>query len=311
MQRGRKREAQSVASPGSSIQAPCSLTQPAGAVRLPPAASMAGARLLGPRHRWRGPPPLPPGRPGRPEGAAASLEVWRGRGLPATRSTAFLLRDPPCFVAQAPDGPPGGLGARGGALHRGVAGACGHLPQRRPQAQAFPPAHVGAAPLCLQRRLGLPLLAAAAAADGARRSRSGKLFDVLGDVAASDGEAGHATRHFLINTSIYDALRRVYGGQLRREPDNYHGYHVEESGLHGPQREGGVRQRDAQAARVRQPRIPGERPKGRMLPCRPRRRRPRMARCRKGARCLSWKDRATYPHLHTHTCTPAKRERRA
>ena len=66
-----------------------------------------------------------------------------------------------------------------------------------------------------------PLLAAAAAAaDGARRSRSGKLFDV----AASDGEAGHATRHFLINTSIYDALRRVYGGQLRREPDNYHGY---------------------------------------------------------------------------------------
>ena len=75
--------------------------------------------------------------------------------------------------------------------------------------------------LCLQRRLGLPLLAAAAAADGARRSRSGKLFDVLGDVV---GEAGHATRHFLINTSIYDALRRVYGGQLRREPDNYHGY---------------------------------------------------------------------------------------
>ena len=43
-------------------------------------------------------------------------------------------------------------------------------------------------------------------------------------IAASDGEAGHATRHFLINTSIYDALRRVYGGQLRREPDNYHGY---------------------------------------------------------------------------------------
>ena len=43
-------------------------------------------------------------------------------------------------------------------------------------------------------------------------------------VACSDGEAGHATRHFLINTSIYDALRRVYGGQLLREPDNYHGY---------------------------------------------------------------------------------------
>lgn len=68
---------------------------------------------------------------------------------------------------------------------------------------------------------------------GARRSRAaaalGKLFDVLGagrlgDVATADGDGGHATRHFLINTSIYDALRRVYGGQLRREPDNYHGY---------------------------------------------------------------------------------------
>ena len=103
--------------------------------------------LLGLRHRWRGPPPLPPGRPGRPEGAAASLEVWHGRGLSETRSTAILLRDPPLFVAEAPDGPPGGLGARGGALHRSVAGACGHLPQRRPQAQAVPPAHVGAAPL--------------------------------------------------------------------------------------------------------------------------------------------------------------------
>jgi len=78
--------------------------------------------------------------------------------------------------------------------------------------------------LCVQRRLGLPLLAAAAAADGARRSRSGKLFDVLGDVACSDGEAGHATRHFMINNAIYDALRRVYGGQVRREPDNYRGY---------------------------------------------------------------------------------------
>jgi len=41
---------------------------------------------------------------------------------------------------------------------------------------------------------------------------------------ASDGEAGHATRHFMINNSIYDALRRVYGGQVRREPDNYRGY---------------------------------------------------------------------------------------
>ena len=77
--------------------------------------------------------------------------------------------------------------------------------------------------LCLQRRLGLPLLAAAAAA-GERRSRSGKLFDALGDVAVNDGESGHQTRHFLINNALFDAMRRVYGGQVRREPDNYQGY---------------------------------------------------------------------------------------
>ena len=28
----------------------------------------------------------------------------------------------------------------------------------------------------------------------------------------------------MINNAIYDALRRVYGGQVRREPDNYRGY---------------------------------------------------------------------------------------
>ena len=76
--------------------------------------------------------------------------------------------------------------------------------------------------LVLQRRLGLPLLVATAAVG--RRSRHGRLFDTLGDVAANDGESGHQTRHFLANHSIYDALRRVYGGQARREPDNYIGY---------------------------------------------------------------------------------------
>ena len=71
--------------------------------------------------------------------------------------------------------------------------------------------------MCLQRRLGLPLLAAAAAADGARRSRrtasptASRLSSicVLGDVACNDGDAGHQTRHFLINNAIFDALRRV------------------------------------------------------------------------------------------------------
>ena len=76
--------------------------------------------------------------------------------------------------------------------------------------------------LVLQRRLGLPLLAATAAIG--RRSRHGRLFDSLGDVAAADGESGHQTRHFLTNRMIFDALRRVYGGQARREPDDYYGY---------------------------------------------------------------------------------------
>ena len=57
-----------------------------------------------------------------------------------------------------------------------------------------------------------------------RRSRHGRLFDSLGDVAANDGESGHQTRHFLTNRAVFDALRRVYGGQARREPDNYYGY---------------------------------------------------------------------------------------
>ena len=73
----------------------------------------------------------------------------------------------------------------------------------------------------VQRRLGLPLLSAAAAADGARRSRHGLVYDALGDVATNDGDAGHATRHYQVAVSIYDALRRVYGGCVQREPANY------------------------------------------------------------------------------------------
>ena len=29
---------------------------------------------------------------------------------------------------------------------------------------------------------------------------------------------------FVVNQAIFDALRRVYGGQARREHDNYFGY---------------------------------------------------------------------------------------
>ena len=74
----------------------------------------------------------------------------------------------------------------------------------------------------LQRRLGLPLLVAAAAGD--RRTRHGQRFDALGDAAANDGEAGHQTRHFLTLRAVYDALRRVYGGCARYEPQDYIGY---------------------------------------------------------------------------------------
>ena len=72
------------------------------------------------------------------------------------------------------------------------------------------------------RRLGLPLMAVAAA--GGRRSRHGMVFDALGDVAANDGSGGHQTRHFMINNALYGVLRRVYGGQVAREPANYAGY---------------------------------------------------------------------------------------
>ena len=67
--------------------------------------------------------------------------------------------------------------------------------------------------IAIQRRLGLPLVAAASAAGEGRRSRHGRVFDSMGDCAANDGEAGHGTRHFLILNALYDAFRRVYGGQ--------------------------------------------------------------------------------------------------
>ena len=42
--------------------------------------------------------------------------------------------------------------------------------------------------------------------------------------ATNDGLAGHGTRHFLILHALHDAFRRVYGGQVRREPMDYRGY---------------------------------------------------------------------------------------
>ena len=75
----------------------------------------------------------------------------------------------------------------------------------------------------VQRRLGLPLLAAAAAS-GARLSRHGKAFDCYGDVAQNDGEEGHQTRHFQVLNVLVSVLRSVWGGQVQREPADYEGY---------------------------------------------------------------------------------------
>ena len=77
--------------------------------------------------------------------------------------------------------------------------------------------------VAVQRRLGLPLLAAAAAA-GTLFSRGGKTFDAYGDVAVNDGAAGHATRHWLVLRAVYDALRRAWGGRVAYEPADYHWY---------------------------------------------------------------------------------------
>ena len=77
--------------------------------------------------------------------------------------------------------------------------------------------------IAVQKRLGLPLLAAAAAA-GESRSKSGRVFDVYGDVAQNDGVHGHQTRHWLVLNAIADVLRRAYGGMAKKEPSNYHDY---------------------------------------------------------------------------------------
>ncbi|MEC7725785.1 MAG: hypothetical protein VYD05_09750, partial [Planctomycetota bacterium] len=77
--------------------------------------------------------------------------------------------------------------------------------------------------IAVQRRLGLPLLAAAAVACE-RFSRHGKVFDAYGDVAINDGEAGHATRHYLVLRALFEALRRAWGGMVRYEPTEYKDY---------------------------------------------------------------------------------------
>ena len=82
--------------------------------------------------------------------------------------------------------------------------------------------HTWAMRIAVQRRLGLPLLAVAAAP--AARSRHGKQFDVYGDVASNDGEAGHQTRHFQLLLAIHKVAKSVWGGSVQREPPDYRDY---------------------------------------------------------------------------------------
>ena len=70
----------------------------------------------------------------------------------------------------------------------------------------------------MQRRLGLPL--SAAAAEGVV-SRHDLEFDVFGDVAANDGEAGHQTRHHQLLVELVARLRSVWAGAVVYEPRQY------------------------------------------------------------------------------------------
>ena len=76
--------------------------------------------------------------------------------------------------------------------------------------------------IAVQRRLGLPLMAAAAAA--ARRTEGGVQHDVLGDAAQALSSSGHGHRHCETLRAIYDALRRVWGAAVTAEPQSYRDY---------------------------------------------------------------------------------------
>ena len=74
----------------------------------------------------------------------------------------------------------------------------------------------------VQRRLGLPLTAAASASG--RLSKHGKVFDHLGDVAQNDGFSGHQTRHFTVLMALHEVMRSVWGGNCIREPSEYRSF---------------------------------------------------------------------------------------
>ena len=90
------------------------------------------------------------------------------------------------------------------------------VPSHRPFAL-----HTWAMRLLVQRRLGLPLTAVAV--EGAV-SRHGREFDVLGDLATNDGQAGHQTRHYMVLRELVGRLRGVWGSAVEYEPPDYKDY---------------------------------------------------------------------------------------
>ena len=75
--------------------------------------------------------------------------------------------------------------------------------------------------IAVQRRLGLPLTAAERC-DGL--SRHGHVFDVMGDLATSDGHSGCQTRHFCLLTQLVRVLREAWGSRVEYEPAAYRDY---------------------------------------------------------------------------------------
>jgi hypothetical protein len=75
--------------------------------------------------------------------------------------------------------------------------------------------------IVVQRRLGLPL--SAAAAEGCF-SKHGHRFDAYGDVAANDGVAGHQSRHYEYLKELVTQLRTVWGTRVEYEPKDHTDY---------------------------------------------------------------------------------------
>ena len=81
--------------------------------------------------------------------------------------------------------------------------------------------HTWAMRLMVQRRLGLPLTAQVPEGE---RSRHGRAFDVMGDLATNDGKSGHQSRHHSVLVELVTRLRSSWGSAVEYEPAGYKGY---------------------------------------------------------------------------------------